>query len=191
VSLARESQELVRAGIINQTIGIKAPGLREAPSLSQDNGQGSFGLRLIGGFKFACGLLLVGLGVGLFRQAHADPAVEVERIVAALRIDPESHYIHEAISKVSGIKPAQLRAIGVGTFLYALMYLVEGTGLLLRKRWAEYVTVIATGLFIPLELYEVFRSATLIRLAILAINLAILVYLIVQLTRNRRTEPVT
>jgi uncharacterized membrane protein (DUF2068 family) len=54
---------------------------------------------------------------------------------------------------------------------------VEGTGLLLRKRWAEYLTVIATGSFVPMEIYEIFRHCTISRIGLLIANLAILAYL--------------
>jgi uncharacterized membrane protein (DUF2068 family) len=154
--------------------------------LSQSAGNSPLGLRLIGAFKFICGLLLIALGVGLFRHAKDDPAAEAAHIVSALKLDPDNYYIHTAIEKLSGIKPNQLKAIGAGTFLYALMYLVEGGGLLLRKHWAEYLTVVATGLFIPLEVYEAIKRPTMIRMALLAINVAIVAYLIYQLRRKGR-----
>jgi uncharacterized membrane protein (DUF2068 family) len=151
-------------------------------------GRGSFGLRLIGAFKFASGLLLVALGVGLFRGSHDDLGEEAEHLVAVLKLDPGNHYIHSAIEKVSGIKPKQLKAIGVGTFLYSLIYLAEGGGLLLGRRWAEYFTVFATGLFIPLELYEVARKFTPIKLTVLVINVACVVYVVYQLRRRLRED---
>jgi uncharacterized membrane protein (DUF2068 family) len=147
-----------------------------------------WGLLLIGAFKFASGLALVALGVGLFRSINADPGEEAEHIVATLKLDHHNHYIHSAIEKVARISPKQLRAISLGTFLYALMYLVEGTGLLLRKVWGEYFTVLATGFFIPLEIYEVARRLTLLRLGVLTINVAIVIYLIYQVWKRRREE---
>jgi uncharacterized membrane protein (DUF2068 family) len=156
--------------------------------VSQTAGRNPLGLMVIGAFKFASGLLLVALGVGLFRDAHGDPAEEASHLVAALKLDPDNYYIHTAIEKISGISPRQLKAIGVGTFLYALLYLVEGTGLLMRKHWAEYFTVFATGLFIPLEIYEVCRRWTAVRIGLMAINVAIVVYLIYQLRRKRPEE---
>ncbi len=149
-----------------------------------------WGLWVIGAFKFASGLLLIALGVGLFRSIHNDPAEMVERFIKAVKIDPENHYIHSAIEKISGIKPNQLRAISFGTFAYALMYLIEGSGLLLRKRWGEYFTVLATGFFIPLEIYEVARKVTLLRVGLLTINVAIVIYLIYQVLKRRREETV-
>jgi uncharacterized membrane protein (DUF2068 family) len=165
----------------------------EETAVSEDLGQSALGLRLIGGFKFVCGLLLVGLGVGLIRGVGGNLGDEAEHLVAALKLDPDSRYIHSLIAKVTNVTPGQLRALGVGTFLYALLYLVEGTGLLLRKPWAEYLTVVATGLFIPLEIYEVARRVTPIRITLLVVNAAILVYVIRQIRRKGRatSSPIT
>jgi uncharacterized membrane protein (DUF2068 family) len=57
--------------------------------------------------------------------------------------------------------------------------LTEGFGLLFRKRWAEYLTIIATGSFIPLEIYEIARHCSAARILLLIGNVAIVVYLIV------------
>ena len=64
------------------------------------------------------------------------------------------------------------------------MLLTEGTGLLLRQRWAEYFTVVVTGSFIPLELYELARHVTVLRLIVIGINVAIVWYLIAALRRG-------
>ena len=146
--------------------------------MSVDTGQSVLGLRLIGGFKFASGLLLVGLGVGLFRGAGGDPGDEAEYLIAALKLDPDSRYIHALIARVADVTPGQLRAIGVGTFLYALLYLVEGTGLWLRKHWAEYLTVVATTGFLPLEIHELIQRITVVRVLAFTINVALVIWLV-------------
>jgi uncharacterized membrane protein (DUF2068 family) len=68
------------------------------------------------------------------------------------------------------------------------MLLTEGTGLLLGKRWAEYFTIIATSSFIPLEIYELYRHVDLTRVALLLINIAVVIYLVFEVARNRRRE---
>ena len=89
------------------------------------------------------------------------------------------------VERVSNLDQKHLKAIGAGTFFYALLHTLEGTGLLLRRRWAGYLTIIMTGSLLPLEGYEVFRKTTAVRLAILLANLAIAVYLVVKLIRER------
>jgi uncharacterized membrane protein (DUF2068 family) len=155
--------------------------------VTQHPGSSPFGLRLIGGFKVASSLLLMALGVGLVRSIHGDLNDLMYRLLGWIKLDPDNHYIHGVIERVSGIKPSQLREIGAGTILYGLLYGVEGTGLLLRKPWAEYLTVVMTGLLIPLEVYEVFKKPTASKVLVLALNIAIVVYLVI-VVRNRKRE---
>ena len=84
-----------------------------------------------------------------------------------------------------------LVAISVGSFIYAALLLTEATGLWLRRRWAEYFTIIVTGSFIPLEIYEVSRRVTATRLAAIALNVAIVLYLMRRLraTGDLRRAP--
>ena len=94
------------------------------------------------------------------------------------------------MAKVLALDARQLRAIGAGTLVYAALLLTEGIGLLLRRRWAEYFTVIVTGSFIPIEVYELTRRLTGTRLALLGVNVAVVWYLIVVLRRPRPNERV-
>ena len=67
--------------------------------------------------------------------------------------------------------------IFLGTFLYAGLFATEGIGLLMRKRWAEYFTIVTTSLLIPLEVYEMFRHFTIVKLLVTLVNLMIVWYL--------------
>jgi uncharacterized membrane protein (DUF2068 family) len=72
--------------------------------------------------------------------------------------------------------------------VYAAVFLVEGVGLLLRRRWAEYLTVIATASLLPLEVYELVERLRATRALIVAANLAIVLYLIARLRVERRED---
>lgn len=146
------------------------------------------GIRVIGYFKLISSVLLVALGIGIFREIGTDPALETEHLVAALKLDPRNKIIHTAMEAISGVSQRQLFLASAGTFAYALLYAIEGIGLVLHKRWGEYVTIFITGSLIPFEAYEVFRRATALRLGILALNVAIVVYLVLQLRRSHRAE---
>jgi uncharacterized membrane protein (DUF2068 family) len=71
----------------------------------------------------------------------------------------------------------------VGTFIYAAIFLTEGTGLALSKRWAEYFTIITTASFLPLELYEIIHRATIAKGVALVINIVVVIYLVRELRR--------
>ena len=67
--------------------------------------------------------------------------------------------------------------LGIGALLFGLLELTEAVGLARRRRWAEYLTVIAGCIGIPFEVEEVLRRQTVIRVSILLINIAIVIYL--------------
>jgi len=70
-----------------------------------------------------------------------------------------------------------LTLLALSAIAYAALEATEGVGLALRRRWAEYLTVIATGILIPYEAYEVIRHPTLFKVGALALNLAVVGYL--------------
>jgi len=67
--------------------------------------------------------------------------------------------------------------LAIGAIAYALLEGTEGVGLAMRRRWAEYLTVIATGILIPYEAYEVIHRVTLFKVGALLLNLAVVGYL--------------
>jgi uncharacterized membrane protein (DUF2068 family) len=67
--------------------------------------------------------------------------------------------------------------LAIGAIVYALLEGTEGVGLAMRRRWAEYLTVIATGLLIPYEAYEVIHKVTLFKVGALLLNVAVVGYL--------------
>jgi uncharacterized membrane protein (DUF2068 family) len=142
------------------------------------------GLWLIAGFKLLKGLTLLTVGIGALSLLHQNAAAQVTHWIATLGVDPNNHYIHKVIRKLWTVDDAKLEAISLGTFFYAALMLTEGIGLALRKRWAEYFTIIATSSFVPLEIYELFKHFSLVKVAVIVVNLAIVVYLIVVLRQH-------
>jgi uncharacterized membrane protein (DUF2068 family) len=111
-------------------------------------------MRVIAVFKMVDGLLLLAVALGALRLLNRNAAHEITRWMEILRTVPHNDFIHSVISKLTRLDSQKIKAISAGSFFYSLLLLTEGIGLWLRKRWAEYLTVIATGSLIPLELYE-------------------------------------
>ena len=142
-------------------------------------------LWLIGGFKLVKGLLLLVVALGALHLLHKDIDDVTAAWAAHLHLDTDNRYVDAALGKLISLDDRKLREISAGTFFYAALLLTEGVGLLLRRRWAEYFTVIVTGSFIPLELYELARHVTVTRVVVLAINVAVVWYLVVVLRRHK------
>lgn len=137
-------------------------------------------------FKLIKGVLLIIVGIGALKLLHRDVAETVSHWIDVLRVDPDNRMIHSLLTRVISVTPKQLAAASVGTFIYAALLLTEGTGLLLRKRWAEYFTIITTAGLIPLEVYEIHRHLTAAKIVVLLVNIAIVIYLVARVWRTRR-----
>ena len=142
-------------------------------------------LRLIAVFKFFKAALLIALGVGLFRALHKDIGSVLEHWAEALRLDPGSHFLNEVLARAARVSPGQVKQLGVGSFLYAGLFLAEGTGLWLRKRWGEWLTIIITGSLVPVEIFEIHRHPSAIKVLVLVINIAVVAYLLYRIRRER------
>jgi uncharacterized membrane protein (DUF2068 family) len=151
--------------------------------------KGSRGLLLIAAFKLIKGLGLLALGIGALRLLHKDVAAEIAQWLDVLRVDPHNHYIQMLLEKLGMVDDRKLKALSVGTFLYSALFLTEGVGLALRKTWAEYLTIISTASLLPLEVYEIAKRADAPRIVVLLANIAIVVYLVMEVRRTRHTQP--
>lgn len=138
----------------------------------------SFVLVLIGVFKLFKALLLIAIGVGAIKFLHKDMMNTVVHWTQLLRVDPDNRFVHGILVRIFRLTPHQLKELSVGTFLYAGLFATEGVGLLLRKRWAEYFTIVTTSGLIPLEIFELARHFTMTKLVIAFVNVLIIWYLV-------------
>lgn len=132
----------------------------------------------IGAFKLCEATLFVLLGVGVIRLLHKDLVDELTRLVVALHYDPEGRFASVLLDKVALISPLRLEEISAAAFAHAGLDILEGVGLILRKIWAEFVTLAVSVLFLPLEFFQLMRHVTWMKVGITAINVAVVIYLI-------------
>jgi uncharacterized membrane protein (DUF2068 family) len=132
----------------------------------------------IGALKLVEAILCILLGIGAIKLLHKDLVDVATRIITGLRLDPEGRLVNLILDNVALISPHRLKQISVGIFFYAGLHTLEGVGLVLRKVWAEYVTLILTASFLPWEFFEIVRHVTWIKVAISTINVLVVLYLI-------------
>jgi len=126
------------------------------------------------------GTLVAVLGVALLTNSRGVVRLVIQW-VAELNVNPERRLIPRILSAVlRPIGQFSIRTvvlIGIGAMLFALLELTEAVGLARRRRWAEYLTVIAGCIGIPLEVGEVLRRQTPVRIGVLVFNVAVVLYL--------------
>ena len=124
------------------------------------------------------GTLVFILGVALLTNSGRIVRL-VRGWVSELVINPaqRTRFLVNLLRPLLNFTPRTAVLIGVGAVLFGLLELTEAVGLARRRRWAEYLTVIAGTLGIPFEVMEVIHRQTLVRIGILLINIAIVLYL--------------
>ncbi|HWN75404.1 MAG TPA: DUF2127 domain-containing protein [Candidatus Udaeobacter sp.] len=142
-------------------------------------------VRLIALFKLLKGVLLIAVGVAALKLLHTNVASLVERWVALLGLEQNSRFVGRALSAAAPLTPNRVRDLIVGSFLYGGLFLTEGIGLWLLKRWAMWFTVIITGSFLPVEIFVLVRHPSAGKVGIFAINLALVGYLIRRIRDGR------
>jgi uncharacterized membrane protein (DUF2068 family) len=144
-------------------------------------------IRLIAAFKLLKTGLLVALGIGAFKLVNEDVAEVLRHWIEAFKLDPANHFLDAALARASNLSPEQIKKVGFASFIYAGLFLTEGLGLWLLKRWAEWLTIIITSSLVPIEIYEIYRHPTPSKFVVLVLNLAIVAYLIYRI----RSQPST
>lgn len=87
-------------------------------------------------------------------------------------------FIARELTKLVNVHSGTLVILIVTSLVYCLLELIEAIGLWHERRWAEYLTAIATAGFLPFEIIELSRRVTVIRIAALVVNLLILGWLL-------------
>jgi uncharacterized membrane protein (DUF2068 family) len=146
------------------------------------------GIRLIALFELVKGMAVLAVAVGVLSLLGRDLGDTLTAWIEHVRVDPNNRYLHALLERAASLDRRQLEAISAGSFLYAALRFAEGIGLLMRQRWAAWVTVVGTAAFIPLELWELGKRVSVSRIGILIVNVAILAYLIQRLRRERRLD---
>jgi uncharacterized membrane protein (DUF2068 family) len=144
------------------------------------------GLIAIAALKFVNGFGLLALGLGALHYLHGDIAKDVAHWMELLRADPHNRYLLWLLQKLSIVDEHRLRQLSVGTFFYSALFLLEGTGLAMAKRWAEYLTIVTTASLMPLELYELYVRLTWPRMVVLVVNIVVVAYLIRELQQTKK-----
>src|SRR4051794_35300642 len=143
-------------------------------------------LRLIGLAKLAKAATLAAVGFGLHRLLRGDVENTLLHWARAVRVESSRPIVQHLITRVTGLSPQTLSELSGVTFIYAALFGTEGVGLLLRQRWAEYMTLISTTGLLPLEAYEIVHRVTVAKVVLFAINALIVWYLVVRVLRQRR-----
>jgi len=137
-------------------------------------------------FEATKGVIVLLAGFGLLSLLHHDLRALALELVGRLHLNPERHYASVFIEAASRTTDARLWFIASIGFVYAAFRFVEAYGLWFCRTWAEWLALISGGMYLPLEVYELFRRITWMRVSALVANLIVVVAIALVLWRNKR-----
>ncbi|MCW2599861.1 MAG: putative rane protein [Frankiales bacterium] len=144
-------------------------------------------LRLLAVERFIRGLLLLALAYGVWYFKNAKTSIQqtfnqvipaAEPLARIFNYDLDASPTVDRLRHLLASNQHTLNLVIAGLLAYAVLQIVEGVGLFLLKRWGEYVAVIGTSAFLPLEVYELTHQVSVLKVLALVINLAAVFYLV-------------
>lgn len=145
-------------------------------------------ITLIALFKFVKAAGLIAAAVGAFRLLDPGRAERAREWIISLALAWYPHGASAVAHTVNRMDSGRFELLAIVALGYAALFLVEGVGLWLARRWAEYFTIIVTSSLLPLELWELNHRTTVPRVAALVINVAVVVYLVVHVRAEGRRK---
>jgi len=129
-------------------------------------------------YKGLMGLLELAVAISFFSFLDSrDSQSSFTSLAISFNLDPDNKIIGSLIEKADMLGNGTMFGISAVVFAIGAVNCVEAVGLHYRQRWAEWLTVAATGILIPFELYEVMESISALKVTILVINIVVVYYL--------------
>jgi len=135
------------------------------------------GLRTVALLEALKGVLVLLLGFGALTLIHKDLDNVAERLIGFLRINPDGRMSGFFFRLADRTSDRSLWLLAGGALVYAIIRFSEAYGLWHERAWAEWFAIISGCLYLPWEIYEIFHHPHLWKWAVLAINVAIVLYM--------------
>lgn len=133
-------------------------------------------------------MLLVIVGFGLFSLINRDVSSIAENLVRHLHMNPFSRYPHIFLDATRHITNTNLLILACLTLVDATGRGFVAYGLWGNRDWGKWLGVVMAAIYIPLEIYEIYKKLTTLKIVTLVTNVAIVVYLGLDLYFERRNH---
>ncbi len=136
------------------------------------------GVRTVATLEFAKGIVVIFAGLGVFRMRHKDIWGVAESFLEFLHVNPHAHFVGVFVDLVYRLSDVELWKVAVVAAVYSILRFIEAYGLWYIRPWAEWLAIASGSIYIPFEVADLMRRPDWIRLLIIAINVAIVLYMV-------------
>jgi uncharacterized membrane protein (DUF2068 family) len=135
-------------------------------------------LAWIAGYKLIKATIAILGGIVVLRLGRTDLVAMGHRWLVHIGLDPEGRIGTRFLAGLGHFDPRRLYWTAALFFAYTILYCVEAVGLVLEKRWAEWLVIFQTGILLPIELYEMIYRPGPIKAAALCLSFGVILYLV-------------
>ena len=148
----------------------------------------TLGLRLIAAFEAVKGVLGLSLGIGLYVLSGHHEHPFLQSIIRYFHLADAGHSPHFIVSMLTHPDSLRLEMWTVIAALYSALRFVEAYGLWLARRWGEWLALVGVAIYVPFEIYALTLGVSVLKVALLLLNLVLVAYLaaILRATRRKR-----
>jgi uncharacterized membrane protein (DUF2068 family) len=141
-------------------------------------------LKVVAVFEACKGLLVLFAGVALFSLIHQNIQSVAEQLVGHMHLNPAKHIPRIFIEAAGSLTDGRMLLFALLALLYSSMRFIEAYGLWFAKRWAEWFALVSGSIYLPIELYELTKGVSWLKIILVLINLLIVLYMAMMLKRN-------
>jgi len=160
--------------------------LRRRPVPSPSKAPDLRGMRVVAAFEAVKGVLATLVGIAALSLIHKDMQQIAETLVGRLHLDLNALYPRIFIDAAARLSDSSLWLLAALAFGYAALRSVEAWGLWRARHWAQWLAVAVGGIYLPVEIYELFHGLSAVKAATLTANVGIVLYMANSLWRSRR-----
>jgi uncharacterized membrane protein (DUF2068 family) len=144
-------------------------------------------LRTIAIFEVMKGLAAMIASIGLLNMTHQNVHHVTTLLINFFHLDSDAHYFKTLFDYTDLLNNDDLQIIVLMAFSYAVIRFIEGYGLWKCRTWAEWLAAVSGAIYLPIEISHLIKHVSIINIAVLATNVAVVAYMIYRL-RWRRIE---
>lgn len=145
-------------------------------------------IRLVALFEAFKGLLVLLAATGLLSLVHSDLHALAAKLIEHTHLNPASKFPRIFLDAASHLQNSQLLLLAGGAAAYSAVRFVEAYGLYRERAWAEALAAGSGAIYVPLEVLELLRSATVHGFILLVLNLAVVAVMLRALLSRRRAK---
>ncbi|MBJ6801239.1 DUF2127 domain-containing protein [Geomonas propionica] len=146
------------------------------------------GLHVVALFEALKGAVVLLAGCGVLALVHKDLHNIAVRLVQVLHMNPARRYPSIFIDAANRVTDVQLWMLALSALAYATVRLVEAYGLWQGRKWAEWFGFLSGAIYLPVELFEIWRKPDWARIVVFLVNLGVVLYLGLYLKRSGRSR---